>query len=251
MNVPYLAESGVSMTFFLRRALSSTLAGTLTLAVSTIGLLGTVAVLPARALPLEQVAARLASVPVYVLGNENSLLLLSTEENADSASLFVFMSPDRAKAFMESNPEVSEGNQIVAVNLAELYKQSRAQQEQPLRLTFVPEEAEATQAAELSSDYKGGVPLFYAQLADGSPIPSVPAEGGEAEAVIPMFFSSDDLESNLNALGQSNPEARAAISIGVVPLESLIGQLQSQDEELFNRIRLLPDSDIVRSISGS
>ena len=243
------------MTYFLRRALSNTLAGTLglsvSLAVATAGLLGTVAGLPARALPTEQVAARLASVPVYVLGNENSLLLLSTEQNADSASLFVFMSPSRAETFVASNPEIADGNQIMAVNLAELYKQSRTQQEQPLQLTFVPEEDEASQAAELNPEYRGGVPLFYAQLADGSPIPSVPPEGGEEEAVIPMFFSSDDLESNLDELGQQNPEARAAISIGVVPLESLIGQLQSEDEELFNRIRLLPDSEVVRSISGS
>lgn len=238
------------MTSFIRRALSSTLASTLTLAVTTAGLFGTVAVSPAQALPAEEVAARLASVPVYVLGNEESLLLLSTEENAESASLFVFMSQPRAEQFIASNPEIAGGNQILGINLAELYKQTLVEQEQPLRLTFVPEEAEANEAAALNSDYRGGVPLFYAQLEDGSPIPSVPEDGSEEDAVIPMFFSSDDLESNLDALGQQNPEARAAISIGVVPLESLIGQLQSQDEELYNRIRLLPDSDVVRSLSG-
>lgn len=238
------------MTSFIRRALSSSLAGTLTLAVATTALLGTVATSPANALPTEQVADRLASVPVYVLGNRESLLLLSTEQDANSASLFVFMSQPRAEAFIASNPEVANGNQVIGLNLADLYKQSLAQPDQPLRLTFVPEADEASQAAELSSEYQGGVPLFYAQLEDGSPLPSVPPNGGEEDAVFPMFFSREDLETNLNALGQSNPEARAAISIGVVPLESLIGQLQAQDEELFTRIRLLPDSEVVRSLSG-
>ena len=249
MSVPILANSGVSMTSFLRRTLSNTFAGTLALAAASTALLGSVAVLPARALPTEQVADRLADVPVYVLGNEDGLLLLSTQESADSASVYVFMSKPEADAFIANHPEVSQGNQLLLLSLKELYQQSQPEAEQPLRLTLVPEAAETSQAVALNSEYPGGVPLFYAQREDGSLMPSLPE--GSQEPVFPMFFSREDLESNLNTLGQQNPEVRATISIGVLPLEFLIGQLQANDEELYNRIRLLPDSEVIQDISGA
>lgn len=237
------------MTSFIRRTLSNRFAGTLATAAASAALLGSIVAPPVRALPTEQVADRLADVPVYVLGNEDGLLLLSTEESADSASVYVFMAKSEADAFIATHPEVAQGNRLLLFSLKELYEQSQPQSEQPLRLTLVPEAAETSQAVALNSDYPGGVPLFYAQREDGSLIPSLP--DGSQEPVFPMFFSREDLESNLNALGRENPEVRATISIGVLPLEFLIGQLQSNDEELYNRIRLLPDSDVIQSIGGT
>lgn len=240
------------MTAFIRRTLSSTLAGTLAIAAASASLFGPLAVLPALAIPQEQIAAKLTNVPAYVLGTEQGLLLLPTGEDANSApGLYVFLSEAQAQGFLakaaEANPEFAATIDIKLTSLENLYKESQSRTEQPLRLMYIPEEAEATQAAELNSEYRGGVPLFYAQLADGS-LASVEENG---QPIFPLFFSRDDLESNLNALGEQNPEARAAISIGVLPLEFVLAQMQSSDEALFNQIRLLPDSEVIQSISGS
>lgn len=241
------------MTFPIRRALSNLFAGTLTLAVTSAGLLGA-ATLPAHALPTEQVAARLATVPVYVIGTNDSVLLLSTEENAELANLLVFMSQPLAEAFAANNSELVGSNQIKRTNLANiyLYQQDRAQQEQPVQLTFVPEADETNQARALNSEYPGGVPLFYVHPVgrEGEPLPSV-TPAGDGETVIPMFFSHEDLESELNAIGQADRAAREAIEIGVLPLEFLIGRMQAQEEEGFNRILLLPGSDTVQGAGGA
>ncbi|PZO19879.1 MAG: hypothetical protein DCF25_07690 [Leptolyngbya foveolarum] len=247
MKLLIFAESGVSMTSFIRRTLSSTLA---IAAVST-SLFGSIAVLPALALPPEQIEAKLTNVPAYVLGTEQGLLLLPTGQSAESdPGLYVFLSEEQAKGFVakaaEANPEFAATIEIKLTSLEKLYKESQTRTEQPLRLIYIPEESEANQAAQLNAEYKGGVPLFYAQFEDGSLAPV--EENGKP--TFPMFFSYNDLNLILNELGQRNPEARAAISIGVLPLEFVIAEMQTREEEMFNQIRLLPDSEVIQNINN-
>ncbi len=235
------------MTSFIRRTLSSTLA---IAAVST-SLFGSIAVLPALALPPEQIEAKLTNVPAYVLGTEQGLLLLPTGQSAESdPGLYVFLSEEQAKGFVakaaEANPEFAATIEIKLTSLEKLYKESQTRTEQPLRLMYIPEESEANQAAQLNAEYKGGVPLFYAQFEDGSLAPV--EENGKP--TFPMFFSYNDLNLILNELGQRNPEARAAISIGVLPLEFVIAEMQTREEEMFNQIRLLPDSEVIQNINN-
>lgn len=235
------------MTSFIRRTLSSTLA---IAAVST-SLFGSIAVLPALALPPEQIEAKLTNVPAYVLGTEQGLLLLPTGQSAESdPGLYVFLSEEQAKGFVakaaEANPEFAATIEIKLTSLEKLYKESQTRTEQPLRLIYIPEESEANQAAQLNAEYKGGVPLFYAQFEDGSLAPV--EENGKP--TFPMFFSYNDLNLILNELGQRNPEARAAISIGVLPLEFVIAEMQTREEEMFNQIRLLPDSEVIQNINN-
>ena len=66
-----------------------------------------------------------------------------------------------------------------------------------------------------------------------------------------MFFSHDDLEALLADLGESNPEARAAISVGVLPLEAMLVEMETSEDEALNQIRLLPDSETINSIQQS
>lgn len=235
------------MTSFIRRTLSSTLA---IAAVST-SLFGSIAVLPALALPPEQIEAKLTNVPAYVLGTEQGLLLLPTGQSAESdPGLYVFLSEEQAQGFVakaaEANPEFAATIEIKLTSLEKLYKESQTRTEQPLRLMYIPEESEANQAAQLNAEYKGGVPLFYAQFEDGSLAPV--EENGKP--TFPMFFSYNDLNLILNELGQRNPEARAAISIGVLPLEFVIAEMQTREEEMFNQIRLLPDSEVIQNINN-
>ena len=92
------------MKSFIRRALVLGAIGT--------GLLGAGLIAPNAALALtqEQVAEKLSSVPVYVLGNESGLILISgAQEGAPpEPSLYVFMTEQDAETFLsranEANP---------------------------------------------------------------------------------------------------------------------------------------------------
>jgi hypothetical protein len=221
-----------------------------TIGASLIGIGGMIN--PALALTTEQVGEKLAGVPVYVISSESGLLLISANQEGQTSepSLFVFMSEQDATTFLtkanETNPEFAPGAQITLTSLENLYKEAQATGgEQPLRLSYVPEATEVTQATQLSAEYRGGVPLFCAQFEDGSLVP-VPQENGEA--IYPMFFSSADLQAQLASLEQTNPEARAAITIGVYPLEGVLQKMQNEDDSTLTGIQLLPDSETINTI---
>ena len=229
-----------------------TLARTLALGAIGAGFLGAIATKDAIALPQAQVAEKLSSVPVFVLGNDNGLILDSNapEEPAAEPSLFVFMTEQDAETFLaranEANPEFAPDAQVGITNLESLYTESQSSDEEPLNLIYVPEEAEATQAAELNEQYRGDtVPLFFAQFEDGS---LAPVEQNDGEMILPMFFSRADLDGVLNELEARNPEARAAISIGVVPLEAMLAEMETSDNESLNQIRLFPDSETINAL---
>jgi Tic22-like family len=209
---------------------------------------------PALALTTEQVSEKLTGVPVYVISSTEGLVLISTDQEGQTSepSLFVFMSEQDATTFLtkanENNPEFAPNAQVTLTSLENLYKETQAtDSEQPLRLTYFPEETEVTEASAVNAEYRGGVPLFYAQFEDGS---LVPVPQGE-DAIYPMFFSSADLEAQLANLAQTDPEARAAITIGVLPLEIMLQEMQSEDYETLQRIRLLPDSETINTIRQS
>ncbi len=210
---------------------------------------------PALALTQEQVSAKLSSVPVFVIGNDNGLVLVNgaaqSEGAAPQPSLYVFMTSQDAETFLaranEANPQFAPEAEVGITNLETLYTEARANTEQPIQLVYVPEPDEASQAAALNTNYRGGVPLFFAQFEDGSLAP-VQQESGET--IFPMFFSRADLEALLNDLGERNPEARAAITIGVLPLELMLQQMQNSDNELLNQVLLLPDSETINDIQS-
>ena len=244
------------MKFFLPRPLRRSLTRLMAAGAVSISLLGVgLGASPALALTQEQVSEKLASVPVFILGNEEGLILFDinaqSEGETPQPGLHVFMSAQRAEAFLaqanEANPEFAPDAEVGMINLKLLYQEAVANSEQPIQLMYVPEADQASQAAELSDSYQGGVPLFYAQFEDGSLAPVQQADG---EPVFPMFFSRADLEALLADLGERNPEARAALTVGVLPLEFMLQQMQTSDNELLNQILLLPDSETINEIQS-
>ena len=225
---------------------------TLALGALSFSLLGATLMAPSAAMALtqEQVAEKLSNVPVFVLGNDSGLILISSAEaegQAASPSLYVFMTEQDAETFLsranEANPEFAPDAQIGLTNLEKLYQETQA--DDSLQVIYVPEQDEATQAAELETGYQGGVPLFFARFEDGS---LAPVQQDNGETVFPMFFSRADLEGLLSELGERNPEARAAISVGVLPLEAMLIEMQTSEDESLNQIRLLPDSETINSL---
>ncbi len=210
---------------------------------------------PAIALTTEQVSEKLARVPAYVIASNQGLVLISANRDGQESqpSLFVFMTEQDANTFLaqanENNPEFAPDARVTLTSLENLYQETQAGGgEQPLRLTYFPEATEVSQASELNTEYRGGVPLFYAQFEDGS---LVPVPQGDDGVIFPLFFSSADLEAQLANLAETNPEARAAISIGVLPLEGILQEMQSKDDETLQRIQLLPDSETINTIRQS
>ncbi|MGB5916770.1 MAG: Tic22 family protein [Phormidesmis sp.] len=229
-----------------------------TLALSAIGtsLLGATLMAPsaAWALTQAQVAEKLSSVPVFVLGNENGLILISSAQSDQpegppaGPSLYVFMSEQDAETFLsrtnQANPEFAPDAQVGITSLEKLYQET---QTEDLPIVYVPEQDEATEAAALGTGYQGGVPLFFARFEDGS---LAPMQQNNGETIFPMFFSRADLEVLLSELGERDPEARAAISVGVLPLEAMLIEMETSEDESLNQIRLLPDSETINAIQS-
>jgi len=234
------------MKSFIRRALALGAIGTSLLGV------GLVAPNAAFALTQEQVAEKLSSVPVYVLGNESGLILISGAQEGQSSepSLYVFMAEQDAETFLsranEANPAFAPNAQIGLTNLEKLYAETQSTDE-PVQVIYVPQQDEANEAAALGTGYQGGVPLFFARFEDGA---LAPVQQNNGETVFPMFFSRADLEALLTELGERNPEARAAISVGVLPLEAMLIEMENSDDASLDQIRLLPDSEIITEIQS-
>lgn len=228
-----------------------------TAAVGTLGagLVGLGAVVnPAIALTTAQVSEKLSRVPAYVIASDQGLVLISANHNGQETppSLFVFMTEQDANTFLaqanQKNPQFAPNARVTLTSLENLYKETQAGGDKPLRLTYFPEPTEVNQATQLNTEYRGGVPLFYAQFEDGS---LVPVPQGENEVIYPLFFSNADLQAQLDDLAKTNPEARAKISIGVLPLEGILQEMQSKDDNTLQRIQLLPDSATINAIRQS
>lgn len=228
-----------------------------TVAVGTIGasFIGVGAMVnPAIALTTAQVSEKLARVPAYVIASDQGLVLISANRDGQETppSLFVFMTEQDANTFLtqanQKNPQFAPDARVTLTSLENLYKETQAGGDNPLRLTYFPEPTEVNQATQLNTEYKGGVPLFYAQFQDGS---LVPVPQGENEVIYPLFFSSADLQAQLDDLAKTNPEARATVSIGVLPLEGILQEMQSKDDNTLQRIQLLPDSATINAIRQS
>lgn len=220
------------------------------------GTIGAIATRPALAIPEAQIAEKLTNVPVYVIRNGDGLLLVpgaqTDEDQPVEPSLLVFMGRTEAETLLaeanEADPEFAANLQIATTSLERVYAQFQNNPENSLRLRYVPERAEASQADDIDEAYRGGVPLFYPQLEDGS-LAAIPDSTGEN--VFPMFFSYSDLDFVLSEIEAQNPEARAAITVGILPLEDMLYEMQNSDDEKLNQVRLLPDSEVINNVVES
>ncbi|MFK8181884.1 MAG: Tic22 family protein [Phormidesmis sp.] len=253
------------MNSFIRRtlapALAPTLAKALTVCVLSVSIATTLEatkpVNPAIALTQQEVASRLSTVPTFVISVGDNLVsypAAQAEGETNSEVMFVFLSRQDAEQYIaltrsrEDLQALPPEATVIVRSLEYLYtleKDSQAEGTRKLNLIYVPETDEAQQAAALNSEFKRGVPLFFPQFEDGS-IVSISQDDGEK--IFPMFFSKADLESLLADLNERNSEARGALSVGVVPLEIVLSQMLTSEDDTFEQVRLLPDSVIINEL---
>ncbi|MEM9908741.1 MAG: Tic22 family protein [Cyanobacteria bacterium P01_D01_bin.44] len=234
----------------------------------TLGLIGgaLLGVVPQRAQALtdEEVAIKLSAIPAFVVANPEGAYITSRlvgqpedgGEEQEIALLYVFFSGEDAEEYLtlqrQEDPNFEASAIVGWVELAALYQQAQAQSDIPLRLLFVPQGEEVSAAVEINSEFSSGVPIFLPRYRDDGSYVLLPiGDLNNGEPIVPAFFSQQDIETALNALGEARPELRERIDIQVISLESLISQMEDTNDENLNLLYLLPDSDAVNYIRSS
>lgn len=198
--------------------------GTLGLGSIGIGLLSA----PALALSEEQIIQQREAVLSFILEDEEGPI-------TGPDGILVFVSLQSASDYVAANrPEDTDTLKVVPTNLERIHQVAEEIEGEPLQITLVPEEAEVENARAIDPDYQGGVPLFYAQLPNGAFAPLFQPDG---EAVFPMYFSRSDLDESLASLPQQD---ELGIEVAVIPLQVILQEIHTSDNELLSQIRLLP-----------
>lgn len=225
----------------------------------TLGLVGSAVVgvwfgqgLAALALPAEQVVQKLRPVPVFTVADEQGAPLVAAGEN-EAKVAGVFMSRQDANQFVErlqsQNPELASKVQVVPVSLGEVYQlaQENESKEDGLNFTYVPVQEEVEQARQLLSEdgkeYQGGVPLFVAKGGEENEYLMIEQND---QQVIPFFFEKQQLQSMIDRFKQQKPELASTVDIEVVPLEGVIATLKQSDDELLNKVVLVPSQESIQ-----
>lgn len=182
---------------------------------------------PALALTEEQIAQQREAVRSFILEDEEGPI-------AGPGGILVFVSLQSASDYVNENlPEARDTIKVVPTNLERIHQVAEEVGGEPLQIVLVPEAAEVEHARTIDPDYQGGVPLFYAQLPNGAFAP-LPQPGGEV--VFPMYFSHEDLDESLAGV---SPE-ELGIQVAVIPLQVILAEIHTSDNEMLSRIRLLP-----------
>ncbi|EDX86192.1 hypothetical protein S7335_3895 [Synechococcus sp. PCC 7335] len=223
------------MKLSIRRIFAQVLAiGTLGLGPMAIGLLSA----PVLALSEEQIVQQREAVLSFILEDEEGPI-------AGPDGILVFVTLQSASDYIAANRlEDTDTIKVIPTNLERIHQVAEEIEGEPLRITLVPEEAEVENARDIDPDYQGGVPLFYAQLPNGAFAPLWQPDG---EVVFPLYFSRSDLDESLARL----PQEELGIEVAVIPLQVILQEIHTSDNEDLSRIRMLSPQvvDAIRAAS--
>ncbi|MGF1541282.1 MAG: Tic22 family protein [Pleurocapsa sp.] len=231
---------------------------------ATLGIIGTTILTSgitkdgiAFALPQDQVLQKLNPVPVFTIADEQGApLVASGEDEAKVAG--VFISQTDAYNFVNDlktkNAELAGKVQVVPVSLGEVYKlaESSESQENSLNFAYVPQEEAVNSAKTIlqqaGQEYKGGVPLFVAKGGDDKGYLTIEQN---SQQVIPFFFEKEQLDNMVAKFKEQKPEIAASVDIEVVPLEGVIETLEQSDDEMLNKIVLVPSTESLQFLQDN
>lgn len=205
---------------------------------------------PALALPDEQVAKKLQSVPVFTITDAQGAPLVASVPNRQNKPVAVapaFISQKDAQAFLEKlktdKPDLAKVVQVIPVSMSEVYKLARENQNKPegLNFQYVPVQQQVQSAQALISQTGqqaqqfNGTPLFVATGASAQEYIVFPQQNGQQ--AIPFFFDKEQLQKIVDDIKKKQPDTK--IQIAVVPLESVINQLQNSSDPFVEKIQLV------------
>ncbi len=229
------------------------------------GLMAATANVPqTMALSEAELLDKYAEVPVFVVADANGgyvtpVVDLPNDGIGNVALLRVFFGEEDARLFVEQiredEPRFNQGGSIGVIDLASVHRIAQEEREIPLRLIFVPQSDELEAARTLDSSFGDGgstssalVPLFAIQDASGNYISL--SFGNENEGpIFSMFFSKKDADDVLSALRESSPDL-PDVRVGVVSLADFSGDILARDDAALQRVRFLPDSDVINHIQS-
>lgn len=208
--------------------------------------------LEAIALPQEQIVKTLQAIPVFAIGDSQGLA--STSVNGANVPI-TFISQDDAKKQMEEyrrkDPQKTKDLKVIPISLGELYKilsqesTNKNKKEAPV-FAFVPVQTQVELAKKVTSNHPedkkfvGGVPLFVARGGKDNGYLTVEQN---KEQVIPFFFEKSQLQSIVERFKKEKPELASTIKIEVVPLEGMINTLKQSDNEMLNKVTIVPSKE--------
>ncbi|MGL5795189.1 MAG: Tic22 family protein [Waterburya sp.] len=213
--------------------------------------------LTAQALPQEEVLKKLDPVPVFTIADEQGApLVASGQDQAKVAG--VFISQNDANQFVDQlktkNPELAGKVKVVPVSLGEIYKLSESSQSQQnaLNFAYVPEQEAVNSAKTIGQankqPYQGGVPLFVAKGGEDKGYLTIEKN---SQQVIPFFFDKQQLEQMVAKFKQQKPEIANSVNIEVVPLEGVIETLETSQDQMLEKIVLVPTTESIEFLQNA
>jgi hypothetical protein len=213
--------------------------------------------LTAQALPQEEVLKKLDPVPVFTIADEQGApLVASGQDKAKVAG--VFISQNDANQFVDQlktkNPELAGKVKVVPVSLGEIYKLSESSQSQQnaLNFAYVPEQEAVNSAKTIGQankqPYQGGVPLFVAKGGEDKGYLTIEKN---SQQVIPFFFDKQQLEQMVAKFKQQKPEIANSVNIEVVPLEGVIETLETSQDQMLEKIVLVPTTESIEFLKNA
>ena len=216
--------------------------------------------LVALALPESEIVEIFRQVAVFTVADEQGAPLVAVSKDKDGKDVRlagVFISREDANKFFEQlekdKPDVAKQVKVLPVSLADIYKLSIANLNQPdaLGFSYVPMAGEVEAAKTILSSqnqqYAGGVPLFAARGGEEGGFLTI--QQGE-EQIIPFFFEKKQLDVLVERFKQEKPELAATVNIDVIPLEGIIDTMRTQNDELLGKIRLIPTQETIQFIQS-
>ena len=187
---------------------------------------------PALALTEQQILEKLNGIPVFLIVNEEgqSLTANVTSEEQELQVPIVFINSSEAEAFIENaeneQTEISDDAQIAILPLSDVYAEATEQLDGAESLVYVPSAESVNQASQIVNQEVQGVPLYAA----------VDLENDRylltGDNTLPMFFSLQDLQSQVSNLVASNPDIEDSIGVEVTTFETILGNMSADNPEV-------------------
>lgn len=228
---------------------------------ATLGLVGTTILsswfggnLKALALPEATILEKLQPIPVFTIADEKGVPLIAVVDNQKLAG--VFISQQDAKTFLEQlkkdNPEVGNKVTVQLVSLGQVYKLQEAGKSDGLVVSFVPAQTQIDFATQLlkakGQEYEGGVPLFVARAGEDQGYLTISQDN---QPVVPFFFDKEAANKLLEQFKKQQPNLASTAKIDVIPLEAVIAQLQSSNDEMLTKVFLIPSQETIDFIRAN
>lgn len=213
------------------------------LCLASVAILSSILLLPQSAFALteQEILEKLNNIPVFLIVNSAGQSLTASVDNeeteADLQVPIVFINPAEAEVFLEREQEeesefVAEAR-IAVLTLSDVYSEASTQLEDINTLVYIPSSEAVNQASALLDREIQGVPLFAAINLESEQYLLT------SDNTLPMFFSLQDLQSQLSPLLESNPDIEDSIGVEVVSFETILRTMASDDPQLDQFLELI------------